>query len=441
MCFILKFNEAEKNTNPDSPQQKHRISAETNRRLADARKAAFNAYIKETGRKDLKTSAEIDEEILSDHFFDAAKRTGLLQSIAGKNRGLIERVVQWLKDTLNQFIEYFHNPQGKLTTTQAQAFASEFGRVCDKLVDENGKKIFRYNRRTGNIETRDRRRIESRTDFVDKQETFADNDYDLSQKVFDKYLTDGIMSMVRDTVGEEIGKYIDVSKMSDPVAREEARDKLPCIRQMLTWYNEASVQNREDYKNRLATRIEYARKCFDNDERIRNESIRQVNGNDRQGRKYTTGNETIPRNVTGRNNRDSGQSTRGVSSSVSGGKSGARKHFLELYNKVTMGERSNRRGVFSSARPSRYGRGVDDNRTDIPFDEKALEAEVAKAWREGTLKLSFAGVNAKTVDFKRLTTAQIMKSRGASSEEIFNETGWFKGKDGKLRFEIPDSRE
>ena len=96
--------------------------------------AQRRAYLQETGRKDLKTRAEIDEEILSDQMFDAAKRTGLLQSIAGKDRGLIERVVQWLKDTMNEFIDYFRNPQGKLTTAQAQAFAAEFGKITDKLV-------------------------------------------------------------------------------------------------------------------------------------------------------------------------------------------------------------------------------------------------------------------------------------------------------------------
>lgn len=138
-------------------------NAELYQRLVKAvgiTKEQRQAYLEETGRKDLETREEIDEEILADQFFDAAKRTGLLQSIAGKNRGLIERVVQWLKDTMNKFIEHFRNPQGKLTTAQAKAFADEFGKVCNNLVDENGEKIFRYNRRTGNIETIEGRKIE-----------------------------------------------------------------------------------------------------------------------------------------------------------------------------------------------------------------------------------------------------------------------------------------
>ena len=110
------------------------------------------AYLKETGRTDISTPDEINEEILADMMLDTAKRTGLLQSIAGKERGLIERVVQWLKDTMNKFIDHFRNPSGKLTTKQAQNLAKTFGRIASHLKDPNGQQIFRYNRRTGNIE-------------------------------------------------------------------------------------------------------------------------------------------------------------------------------------------------------------------------------------------------------------------------------------------------
>ena len=125
--------------------------------------AQRKAYLKETERTDLKTDDEIDEEILCDMMEDTAKRTGLLQSIAGKNRGLIERVIQWLKDTMNKFIDHFRNPSGKLTTKQAQALADEFGRIAKDLVDPNGDKIFRYNRRTHNIELADGRNLSETT--------------------------------------------------------------------------------------------------------------------------------------------------------------------------------------------------------------------------------------------------------------------------------------
>ena len=86
-----------------------------------------DAFLEQSKRTDLVTDEAIDEKILADQMEDVAKRTGLLQNMAGKNRGLRERVVQWLKDTMNKF------------------------------VDQNGRKIFRYNRRTHTIELADGR--------------------------------------------------------------------------------------------------------------------------------------------------------------------------------------------------------------------------------------------------------------------------------------------
>jgi hypothetical protein len=52
---------------------------------------------------------------------------------------------------------------------------------------------------------------------------------------------------------------------------------------------------------------------------------------------------------------------------------------------------------------------------------------------------TFAGVNAKTADKKLLGIAQDMERAGAGRDQIWRETGWFKGVDGKWRFEIDDS--
>lgn len=51
----------------------------------------------------------------------------------------------------------------------------------------------------------------------------------------------------------------------------------------------------------------------------------------------------------------------------------------------------------------------------------------------------FAGPTAKTADHAAFKTAQEMAAKGASRDEIWNQTGWFKGVDGKWRFEIDDS--
>lgn len=56
----------------------------------------------------------------------------------------------------------------------------------------------------------------------------------------------------------------------------------------------------------------------------------------------------------------------------------------------------------------------------------------------GPSQQTFAGVNAKTADKVALARAQNMEAEGASRDEIWDATGWFKGVDGKWRFEIDD---
>jgi N12 class adenine-specific DNA methylase len=51
---------------------------------------------------------------------------------------------------------------------------------------------------------------------------------------------------------------------------------------------------------------------------------------------------------------------------------------------------------------------------------------------------SFAGEKSKTADTKKLYRAFAMAASGKSAQEIFKETGWLHGKDGKWRYEIPD---
>jgi len=57
----------------------------------------------------------------------------------------------------------------------------------------------------------------------------------------------------------------------------------------------------------------------------------------------------------------------------------------------------------------------------------------------GSLR-SFAGRNAKTADMDALKKAQTLNRVGLPLEDIFRQTGWFKGKDGQWRFEIDDSQ-
>lgn len=51
----------------------------------------------------------------------------------------------------------------------------------------------------------------------------------------------------------------------------------------------------------------------------------------------------------------------------------------------------------------------------------------------------FAGEWAQTADKAKLKAAQSMEAKQADPRDIWNQTGWFKGPDGKWRFEIDDS--
>jgi len=67
-----------------------------------------------------------------------------------------------------------------------------------------------------------------------------------------------------------------------------------------------------------------------------------------------------------------------------------------------------------------------------------IEASGPQAGELHALRM-FAGPMAKTADHAALSRAQQMASTGASRGDIWRDTGWFQGVDGKWRFEIDDS--
>lgn len=64
-------------------------------------------------------------------------------------------------------------------------------------------------------------------------------------------------------------------------------------------------------------------------------------------------------------------------------------------------------------------------------------APVASKLAEGTLG-SFAGVRSATLDKAKLYKAQSMEMSGAHPDEIWQQTGFFKGADNRWRYEIPN---
>lgn len=52
----------------------------------------------------------------------------------------------------------------------------------------------------------------------------------------------------------------------------------------------------------------------------------------------------------------------------------------------------------------------------------------------------FGGLNAKTADKAKLSQAEQMLNKGVDPAQVWKETGWGRGPDGKWRFEIPDKQ-
>lgn len=59
--------------------------------------------------------------------------------------------------------------------------------------------------------------------------------------------------------------------------------------------------------------------------------------------------------------------------------------------------------------------------------------------RAANIALTFAGPMAKTADLGKMAQAQQLEAAGVPRDQIWNQTGWFKGPEGKWKFEINDS--
>lgn len=77
----------------------------------------------------------------------------------------------------------------------------------------------------------------------------------------------------------------------------------------------------------------------------------------------------------------------------------------------------------------------------VAFDENQIKRTTNKnPTKDADIRFSVGGVNATTADVGRLADAERMKQGGADSETVRRETGWYRGYDGKWRFEIDDSK-
>ena len=378
-------------------------------------KEQLDAYRKEIGAEHM-SDADVIEEMIADALPDVRRRVPLLRDVGKRDTGIVERLVAWVHDVMRRFHDHFFTPKGGLTNDQRRAMVRAFGNLVGSIRDADGKQIFRVGNDGARITLRDGKPLPAVKYSLDNVGREGDNESKISDAVFGKYLNDGIMKMVQDKVSAEIGEHADLSAMSDPVARDAARDRLPYIRKMLADYNTNTIQNKPAYRDRLAAKIEYARRCFDHDPRVQHGAVRQVDGHDRPQDLYRTGQATLSGRNDGRGVGETGrQGTRGVSRSVSGERSGAREHFDKLYE--DMRKHLESQGAFSmpkfsartngESRVGNFRRMMDALKSGV---KPSPRVEVHDGRREVTADIGVSQVKRFMKD-KRLTDDEVISRR------------------------------
>ncbi len=104
-------------------------------------------------------------------------------------------------------------------------------------------------------------------------------------------------------------------------------------------------------------------------------------------------------------------------------------------NLVRIKNRSTQASELKATHASSYSKNASDN--SIRQD---TENSQEKSSEKSELKYSYAGRTSRTARPSLLKKAQQMESEGKDSEDIRQETGWFRGYDGEWRYEIDDSK-
>ena len=62
-------------------------------------------------------------------------------------------------------------------------------------------------------------------------------------------------------------------------------------------------------------------------------------------------------------------------------------------------------------------------------------------WKDVKTKFenAFAGIKAKTANYEQLSVAETLEKQGKNAQEIYEQTGWYRGNENKWRYEIDDS--
>ena len=107
------------------------------------------------------------------------------------------------------------------------------------------------------------------------------------------------------------------------------------------------------------------------------------------------------------------------------------------------------RDVWNAQEQERYAAPGGDQRVyadedappprDEDYSQMPQEEYDWDGWDDSMIDFSYGGEKAKSADREALERAQRMEEQGFNTVQIFQDTGWFRGADGKWRFEIDDT--
>ena len=95
-------------------------------------KQQINDFRERTQRYDLNDD-EVREEIFADNMFDANKRLNILQTLHKQNTSVLDRLVGWLKSTMDKVISHFTTSKYGLTRNQQNQMFKELNDVLSHI--------------------------------------------------------------------------------------------------------------------------------------------------------------------------------------------------------------------------------------------------------------------------------------------------------------------
>lgn len=343
------------------------------------------------------TDEEIVEEIICDAMTHTESAEKLMRAVNNVDSNLVTRIAGYLKAMWDKFCEYMNFKQHKMSNEQHlpnelsvaefQRADTAFNKILMNLKNDNGEPVFHRvgtelllrdnNAKPVDIyqlnpisytyavayskENKDNEPIDGNDNQQDNMAIEFDGDKRGAQLVFNKYLTQGLKDLTRQTIKDEITENIkDFEKLNDPVELDKALNELPFFKKIRGQFQNNVITSNPEYMHRMATRYEYARRCFLNDSRIPNESVRRVDVHAKQDQISRTDGNSFPQgDNAGKKQTLSGRTGKrllnsGITLTTPGEYKFIKNHFDKLVDDTL---KHSEQGAFSNG--NKYSRGVD----------------------------------------------------------------------------------